>query len=57
VSAVNSLNGSATGDLVGNSGVIVLTNGNCVVRGPLWDSPALVGGWCAAKESNLQPTD
>ena len=40
VSSANSLVGSTTNDLVGNSRVIVLSNGNYVVSSPSWDSPA-----------------
>ncbi len=38
VSTTNSLVGSTTGDQVGGSGVTALSNGNYVVRSPLWGS-------------------
>lgn len=38
VSSANSLIGSLTGDSVGSSGVILLTNGNYVVVSPVWDN-------------------
>ena len=42
VSAANSLIGSAASDQVGNNGVIVLNNGNYVVRSSAWDNGAVV---------------
>jgi hypothetical protein len=42
VSTSNSLTGKSTGDLVGSGGVTVLTNGNYVVRSPLWDDGAVI---------------
>ncbi|MBK9438022.1 MAG: carboxypeptidase regulatory-like domain-containing protein [Chloracidobacterium sp.] len=51
---ISRLNGSTAGDLVGNNGVTVLTNGNFVVRSPNWNNPspviAEVGAvtWCNA---------
>ncbi len=42
VDAANSLIGSTAADLVGNSGVTALTNGNYVVRTPLWDNGAII---------------
>ncbi len=40
----NSLIGRLDGDGIGNSGVVVLTNGNYVVRSPFWDNPSLASG-------------
>ncbi len=40
VSDSNSLVGSTANDLVGNSGITVLTNGNYVIRSPYWDNGA-----------------
>ena len=37
VSAANSLVGSVTGDLVGNAGVTLLSNGNYVVNSAIWN--------------------
>ncbi|AYQ29893.1 MULTISPECIES: filamentous hemagglutinin N-terminal domain-containing protein [unclassified Polaromonas] len=42
VSAANSFVGLQANDAVGNYGITALTNGNYVVRSPLWDSGALV---------------
>jgi len=41
VSPVNSLVGSSAGDLVGDGGVTALSNGNYVVRSPLWNNGAV----------------
>ena len=41
VSTVNSLVGNKTSDSVGSAGVIVLDNGNYVVRSPNWDNAAV----------------
>jgi filamentous hemagglutinin family protein len=38
VSAANSLIGSTANDQVGSDGILPLTNGNYVVRSPLWDN-------------------
>lgn len=40
VSSANSLVGSTTNDNVGSGGIIVLSNGNYVVRSPNWDNGA-----------------
>jgi len=40
VSPVNSLVGSSAGDLVGESGLTALSNGNYVVSSPLWNNGA-----------------
>ena len=40
VSAANSLVGSTAGDYVGQENITVLSNGNYVVRSPLWDNGA-----------------
>jgi hypothetical protein len=40
VSALNSLVGNATNDVVGSAGVIELANGNYLVRSPNWDNGA-----------------
>jgi len=51
---ISTLKGSTMSDLVGIGGITVLTNGNFVVRSPLWDNPtgsvADVGAvtWCNA---------
>lgn len=41
VSPANSLVGSRIGDMVSRNGVIALSNGNYVVRSPLWDDEAV----------------
>jgi hypothetical protein len=40
VSAANSVIGGSTNDQVGSTSVVVLSNGNYVVRSPNWDNPA-----------------
>ncbi|TNE42678.1 MAG: filamentous hemagglutinin N-terminal domain-containing protein [Alphaproteobacteria bacterium] len=47
VSASNSLVGSTTNDQVGNSGIIVLTNGNYVVSSTLWNNGAITDAGAA----------
>ncbi len=42
ISAANSLVGSKANDVVGNGGVIELSNGNYVVSSPYWDNGSLV---------------
>ncbi|MEQ1921049.1 MAG: hypothetical protein ABL952_00945 [Pyrinomonadaceae bacterium] len=44
VAAANSLIGGTASDIVGNSGVTVLTNGNYVVRSTSWDGVAVNSG-------------
>ena len=50
VSAANSLVGGAANDLVGESGVTALSNGNYVVRSPAWIKGAILNAgaatWC-----------
>jgi hypothetical protein len=41
VSAANSLVGSQAGDAVGNVGLVLLANGNYLVRSPFWNSGAI----------------
>lgn len=44
VSSSNSLVGSSNGDFVGTSGVVVLSNGNYLVRSPSWGAGAFETG-------------
>src|SRR5262249_27543543 len=47
VSTGNSLVGSTAGDGVGSGGVTALTNGNYVVRSPVWDNGAVCNAGAA----------
>ena len=47
VSAANSLVGSTAGDIVGNLGVVALSNGNYVVASSNWDNGALLDAGAA----------
>jgi hypothetical protein len=62
VSASNSLVGSTAGDQIGyvadyNPGVRALTNGNYVVRSPLWDNGAVVDAGAATWGNGSTGTD
>lgn len=43
ISAANSAVGLRTGDRVGSSGIVALTNGNYVIASPEWDWPTFFG--------------
>jgi hypothetical protein len=53
VSAANSLVGDKLGDQVGNAGLVLLGNGNYLVRSPVWDNEKLkdTGAvtWCSGE--------
>ena len=53
VSAANSLVGESLGDQVGNAGLVLLGNGNFLVRSPVWDNGKLkdTGAvtWCSGE--------
>jgi hypothetical protein len=47
ISAANSLVGTSTSDQVSSGGIIALTNGNYVLRSPLWSNGSVAGAGAA----------